>query len=129
MDPLLDALGKLLDGWPGSRWEWDGRFLAVASSFEIELEPAARARATQAFPRGWTASSLESAPPALRALAERTGGLGPGQRLLAGHDDRLFGLWWPWRSGAKITLRIGILGLGVADEPLPQVRALFGVTL
>jgi len=128
--PLLDALGQLKDGWPGSAWEWDGRFLSVASSFASELEPTARARAILAFPRGWTARSLELAPPALRALADKTGGLRAGQRLLAGSEttaSTLFGLWWPWSGGAKITLRIGILDLGVADDPLPRVRELFGV--
>ncbi len=130
--PLLDALGVLKDGWPGSPWEWDARSSTIASSFVIELEPAVRARATLVFPRGWTAKSLASAPPAFRALADKTGGVGAGQRLLAGNEataDRLFGLWWPWGSGAKITLRVGILDLGVADDPLPRVRELFGVKL
>ena len=130
--PLLDALGQLKDGWPGSAWEWDRRFLAIASSFASEVEPAARACATRAFPRGWTTKSLELAPPALRALADTTGGLRAGQRLLAGSEttaSSLFGLWWPWSGGAKITLRIGILDVGVDDDPLPRVRELYGVKL
>ena len=38
----------------------------------------------------------------------------------------LFGLWWPWGGGDKITLRIGILDISGTAEPLPRIRALFG---
>ena len=83
----------------------------------------------QVFPRGWTAKSLDAAPAELRALAERTGGLRAGQRLLAGDQlvcARLFGLWWPWSGGETITLRIGVLDLDATTDPLPRIRALFG---
>ncbi len=83
-----------------------------------------------AFPRGWTSKSLETAPPEMRALAERTGGLRAGQRVLGGDpvtSPSLFGLWWPWGGGAKITLRIGLLDIAADAEPLPRIRELFGV--
>jgi hypothetical protein len=129
-DPLLDRLTKLRDTWPSPPWGWDGRFAAISSSFEADQERAVRASAMLAFPRGWTTASLELAPPEMRALAERTGGLRAGQRLLAGDaatSPNLFGLWWPWGGGAKITLRIGILDLATDAEPLPRIRELFGV--
>jgi len=66
----------------------------------------------------------------MKALAERTGGLRAGQRLLAGDvatSAGLFGLWWPWGGSAKITLRIGILDIAAEAEPLPRIRELFGV--
>ena len=119
----MDKLLLLKQSWPGSPWSWDDRFAVVASSFTADLEPRARASAMHAFPRGWTTKSLDTAPASLRAIAERTGGLRSNQRLLAGADDTLYGLWWPWGNGTTITLRIG-----VADgTAVMQLRALFGV--
>ena len=126
--PLLDSLTRLRDSWPAPPWEWDARFSTVASSFAIEQEPMVRTSARLAFPRGWTAKSLETAPAPYRALAERTG-LRSNQRLLGGDElssPGLFGLWWPWGGGDRITLRIGILDLTGTADPLPQIRELFG---
>ena len=127
--PLFDSLTQLKASWPGSPWSWDTRFAAVASTFAATDEPKARASAVHAFPRGWTTKSLETAPATLRALAERTGGLRAGQRLLAGDAARgggLYGLWWPWGSGDKITLRLGLADVADTAEPVAQLRALFG---
>lgn len=127
--PLLDSLTRLKDTWPSPPWEWDGRFATIAASFAIEQEPAVRASAMLAFPRGWTMKSLETAPQAFRELAERTG-MRARQRLLGGDElgaPTLFGLWWPWGGEDRITLRIGILGADAATEPMPAIRALFGV--
>lgn len=128
--PLLDSLTRLRDSWPAPPWSWDARFSTVASSFAIELEPTVRASARLAFPRGWTTKSLETAPDPYRALAARTG-LRSNQRLLGGDElssPGLFGLWWPWGGGDKITLRIGIIDLVGTAEPLPRIRELFGAT-
>ncbi len=103
----MDGLVQLRATWPGGAWSWDGRFSAVASTFEATAEPAARASAMLAFPHGWTAKTIDTAPPVLIELAAKTGGLRAGQRLLGG--DGLFGLWWPWGGGDKITLRIGLV--------------------
>ena len=107
--------------WPGGAWSWDARFGMVASMFEAAQESLARASATLAFPRGWTVKSLDTAPPELVALAGKTGGLRAGQRLLGG-DDGLYGLWWPWGGGDKVTLRIGLV-----DREATELRALFDV--
>jgi hypothetical protein len=129
MDLLLQSLTRLKDTWPSPPWTWDARFATIAASFAIELEPVVRQSAQLAFPRGWTKKSLENAPEEFRALAERTG-MRSNQRLLGGDAvfaPKLFGLWWPWGSGDKITLRIGVLDVDAATEPLPSIRALFTV--
>lgn len=127
---MLAALTQLQATWPTPPWSWDDRFHTATASFAKDVEPAARASAMLAFPRGWTAKSLEAAPAAMRALAARTGGLRAGQRLLAGDElsaGNLYALWWPWSGGATITLRIGLLDVDLATAPFPQLRALFGV--
>ncbi|CAN5871843.1 hypothetical protein BH11MYX3_BH11MYX3_46980 [soil metagenome] len=128
--PLLDRLTQLKDTWPAPPWTWDSRFSTIASSFEAAQEPLVRASAMLAFPRGGTVASRDAAPPELRAIAERTGGLRAGQRLLGGDpitSPGLYGLWWPWGGNAKVTLRIGILDVTANAEPLPRLRDMFGV--
>jgi hypothetical protein len=125
---LVDKLVLLRDSWPSPPWTWDGRFHTIAATFSSEQQPEVRASAVQAFPRGWTTKSLDTAPAELRAIADRTGGLRSGQRLLAGDElfaPKLFGLWWPWGGGDKITLRIGIDGVDGASEPMVTIRRLF----
>jgi len=120
---VLEQLDALKRSWPGNEWTWDGRFSTVASSFAYDLEPVARKSAMNALTRGWTTKSIDNAPPSLRAICDRTGGLREGQRLLAGDQDSLFGLWWPWGGGDTITLRIGFDSV----EPVTRLRGLFGV--
>jgi hypothetical protein len=125
---LLERLTLLRDSWPNPPWSWDGRFNTIAASFSAEQEPQARASAMNAFPRGWTVKSLEKAPPDMQAIADRTGGLRAGQRLLAGDEmsaPKLFGLWWPWGGGDTVTLRIGVADADA--ELLTAIRDLFGV--
>jgi hypothetical protein len=105
---LLESLTRLKATWPSPPWSWDSRFATVAASFTIDLEPAVRQSAQ---------------------LAERTG-LRSNQRLLGGDEvfaPRLFGLWWPWGGGDKVTLRIGVIDVDAATEPVPSIRALFDV--
>lgn len=83
-----------------------------------------------AFPRGWTTKSLDNAPLEMKAIADRTGGLRQGQRLLAGDEmfaPKLYGLWWPWGSGDTITLRIGLDGIDGKTEPMLSIRRMFAV--
>jgi hypothetical protein len=128
--PLLESLTRLRDSWPNPPWSWDGRFNTISASFSADMEPDVRKSAMNAFPRGWTTKSLEKAPPEMQAIADRTGGLRQGQRLLAGDAmfaANLYGLWWPWGGGETITLRIGFADGDPAGEPLTAIRDLFGV--
>jgi hypothetical protein len=116
----MEQLEKLRATWPGSAWSWDARFGMIASTFTAAQEADARASAMLAFPRGWTAKSIDTAPPEIIALATKSGGLRAGQRLLGG-DGGLYALWWPWGGGDKVTLRIGYL-----DREASELRAPFG---
>jgi len=128
VESVFAQLELLRSGWPGLAWSWDGRMAMIASSFAKDAEPRARTCAQQAFPRGWTTNSLDTAPPALRAIAAQTGGLRAGQRLLGGSDDQLVGLWWPWGGGENISLRIGLVGLAPGDAAIARLRSLFAAT-
>ena len=130
---IFAALATLKSNWPGSAWSWDGRMGCCASSFPATLEAAARAVASAALPTFYTEETIATAPPSLVRVAEDSGGLRAGQLLfLGGEPARLvFGLWWPWRGGATISLRVGLVDAEADDEgtdgPGARLRQLFGL--
>lgn len=130
--PLFDALSRLKQEWPARGWSWDGRFVALASTFTVPYEVQARKAATLALPTELTSVTIAGAPHELRELATRTGGLRAGQLLLAGGPVgglTAFGLWWPWGDGETISMRVGLLDVNAAREPWRRLRDIFGVTM
>ena len=128
--PICKALETLHAGWPAGAWSWDARFGCLVAEFSVELAETIRALVLEALRDEWTASNVSTAPRPLRDLLARSGGLEPGQRLFGATESEsiaAFGLWWPWKNGRTISLRLGLLNLGALDEPYPQIRALFGV--
>jgi hypothetical protein len=124
---VLDALGVLVAEWPKPPWSWDGRFGMVScavSGADIEL---ARAVAVRALPHSFDATSLASAPAALRTLVDGCGGLRGNQLVFC--DDAsaptAVGLWWPWGGGGTVSLRVGLLDS--SDESAKALRARFNV--
>jgi hypothetical protein len=130
-EPVFEKLRLLQGAWPATSWEWDARFATLLSSFGSDLEIPARAAAAHVLTYAWTSETLPTAPAGLRAICERAGGLRAGQMLMAGKAGGvvLYGLWWPWGGGHKITLRVGIGECDVNEPPFPQVREMFGIHL
>lgn len=129
---LVESLRKLRSAWPTRGWSWDGRFSCLASSFHSDLASRARAAAQLALPNQWTSESLSTAPAVLRELASRTGGLRPGQALLASvafGQSHAYGLWWPWGDNESISLRVGLTGPDFTERHNEPLRDAFGVTL
>jgi hypothetical protein len=130
--PLLDAMKALRTEWPRRGWSWDARFSCVSSSFNADIEPQARAIALKTFPTEWLSTTLAQAPPYVRDVAQKSGGLRPGQLLLAGPPMGrafAFGLWWPWGDATTISLRVGIGGTDPREDVLNRFRDAFGVEL
>ena len=128
---LLAPMKELRAGWPSRGWSWDSRLSCVSSSFIAELEPNALA-AAKALSTEWTSSSIQKAPAHLRELAERTGGLRSGQRLMTGPPvgvSFVYGLWWPWGDGMTTSMRIGLGGPDATAEALQRLRDAFSVQL
>lgn len=125
---VMDALLLLKNDWPNSSWSWDARFTMLASSFGKDVAPQARATAARAMQYAWDPTTIATAPAGLRAIADKTGGLRQGQQILAGKagDVVIVGLWWPWRGGEMITLRLGLGEFDAMEPPFPRVRELFG---
>jgi len=130
LNQLLEALKRLRAGWPQRGWSWDSRLSCVSSSFNTDIEPQAKQAATIALSGEWTMNSIGQAPPALQTIAQRTGGLRQGQRVLCSAAfGRVFafGLWWPWGDGQTTSMRIGLGGADSIRDASIRLCEAFGV--
>lgn len=96
-----------------SKWEMDERLLAALVVFQKEDTEAIRKALETVFERQHDSSSIKKGSDSDKALAESLFGIS-GNQLLFILDDGdlvLFGAWWPWGDGNKISLRIGIFTL------------------
>jgi hypothetical protein len=116
--PSDDALREALEQLKGaaadpSEWEWDGRFEAGLLAFDKEREPAVLVVLDEVFDKIWSAKEVATGPDDVQALERRLGGLRSGQMLLTAFGrsagPTLWCAWWPWGSGARISIRIGVL--------------------
>ena len=103
-------------------WEWDGRFGMVLAAFGIERAEAITAAVSAELGSRWHAADIAGAPPRVRELAKRLGGLRAGQWLWT-HGDAdpvmAVGAWWPWGGGQRASLRIGY---DVQRDPAADAR-------
>jgi hypothetical protein len=123
---LSALLPRLAVDWPGSKWEWDGRLNCALSTVTKADEVRARGALTAVLPNVWTADTVREAPALIRQIGARTGGVLPRQLVFSVELPEgvfVYGLWWPWGSGASVSVRIG-----ASDESVvPGVRAALGL--
>jgi hypothetical protein len=130
LESLFAALKDLRAAWPSRGFSWDTRMTCVTSSINAEIQAKARTALAVALPTEWTSTSIAQAPPGLRDLAERTGGLRSGQLLLVSlpaGSTYAYGLWWPWGDGITTSVRIGLGGSGATNDAQQRLRDAFGV--
>jgi hypothetical protein len=130
---ILSGMKNLRSSWPSRGWSWDGRHSCVSSSFAVELEGKARAAASTVLPKDWTPATLSAAPPALREIAERSGGLRAGQAIFSAatitNSAFAYALWWPWGDGMTTSMRIGLGGAQATQDAYQRLRDVFSVEL
>jgi hypothetical protein len=127
---LFGAMKELRSAWPSRGWSWDARLACVTSSFNVEFEAKARAAVVAALSTEWTSATIQRASPALRDLAERTGGLRAGQFIFSSATvgpNFAYGLWWPWGDAMTTSLRVGLGGSGWREDAFQRLRDVFGV--
>jgi hypothetical protein len=126
LQALSGLLSRLGAGWPGSKWEWDGRLECGLSVVAQPDEARAQAALTAQLPGLWTADTLGEAPPLVRQICARFGGLLARQLAFSAELPQgvfAYGLWWPWGSGANVSVRIGASHASM----VPGVRKAFGL--
>jgi hypothetical protein len=97
-------------------WELDARLGCVVAAFDVGLAESTRASILAATGHDWNTDNIGSAPPAVRELAGKLG-LRAGQSLFASDPVNgavLYGAWWPWGSGKRISLRVGASGVDLS---------------
>ncbi len=85
----------------------------------------ARAVVLRFLPNEWGSKTIVNGPPALKEVAEATGGVRTDQKVFTGDTSgRLlgYGLWWPWGDEITISLRIGLGGY-VLDPDMAPARS------
>lgn len=111
--PLQSACETLRKAGDGTlRWEWDERVCAATASFPSELERSVLGTLDEIFDRIWSATEVRSGSAEIVELAASLGDLRSGQMLLTAQmgaaSPLLFCAWWPWSSGQRISIRIGM---------------------
>jgi hypothetical protein len=129
--PLFDSLARMKSAWPTRGWSWDPRLFCITSSFTTEQEPAARKAIQLALQNEWTSATIQKAPPLLRDVVERAGGIRQGQLALSTGPVAallVYALWWPWGDGETVSCRVGLADVDPNREPYSRFRDVFGVT-
>jgi len=129
---LFRSMKELRAAWPSRGWSWDKRLSCVTSSFADEVEERARAAAAAAFPSEWTSSTIQKAPPMVREIVERAGGIRSGQRVLSSPvvgSAFIYCFWWPWGDAMTTSVRIGLSSANPSHETLQRLRDSFSVEL
>jgi len=120
---LLSPVGA---DWPGSKWEWDDRLNCALSTVAKADEARAHTALAAHLPAIWTADSLGEAPVLIKQICGRTGGLLARQLVFSAPLPEgvfAYALWWPWGSGANVSVRLGVSH----ESVLPGVRAAFNL--
>jgi hypothetical protein len=104
-------------------WSWDGRFGAAVAAFDAGQAAATEAAVAAQLDARWGSADLGGAPQRVRALVGKLGGMRGDQSLFTHeHEGTLvWCAWWPWQSGTKFSLRVGVDG-----PSAPDPRAWFG---
>jgi hypothetical protein len=129
--PLFDSLARMKSAWPTRGWSWDPRLFCITSSFTTEQEPAARKAIQIALQNEWTSATIQKAPPLLRDVVERAGGIRQAQLALSTGPVAallVYALWWPWGDGETVSCRVGLADVDPNREPYSRFRDVFGVT-
>ena len=111
---IEEAGARLREVGPGdASWEWDDRFGAGLLAFDKAAEKNVLAVLDDVFDRIWSAKEMATAPGDVRSLETTLGGLRSGQMLLTAGvglgGPVLWCAWWPWGSGERISIRVGVL--------------------
>jgi hypothetical protein len=115
-------------------WEWDDHFQAVLSVISSEKQQEAQQILEACCDEVVDEQAHKDGPIEMRRILNQVGGLRSGQKaFLFGREQPEFIIvtWWPWGSGANISLRVRLMALGLrkddAETALSSFKSWFGV--
>ena len=107
----LIGFPSIVSSWSGGAWSWDTRFGCPTAIVEGEEREATLALLRRELPNMYDHTKRASLPACVAELIEASGGLRPGQCVIAddGRDGVYrYALWWPWTNGITVSIRLGI---------------------
>ncbi|MBE0635434.1 hypothetical protein IH601_05515 [Candidatus Bipolaricaulota bacterium] len=119
---LAEDLGKIVD------WKWDGRFSTAVGEFAATEKDRVLGVLEKHLVSTWDSLTVKDAPDVVQEISKKLGGLMSGQLLLLSDSRQaacIFCAWWPWGSGAKISIRIAPFNTSLADEDATALTAQF----
>ena len=119
---LAEDLGEIVD------WKWDGRFGTVLGEVSDAEKDQVIGILERHLDTTWDSSSVKEAPESVQEIARSLGGLMSGQLLLLSDSKQstcIFCAWWPWGSGAKVSIRIAPFSNSVTSEESVALTAQF----
>ncbi len=90
-------------------WKWDDRFETALTECNVSNKDSIRMILERFLTSTWDNANIDNAVDIVQTIANKFGGLMPGQLLFTAdknQDDFLFGVWWPWGDGNKISIRV-----------------------
>lgn len=117
LDTTLEALVAGLEGI--IEWRWDGRFNTALGELSASDKTRVLEILEQHLVSSWDSSSVREAPDVVQDIVKSLGGLMSGQLLLLSDSRQaacIFCAWWPWGSGARISIRIAPFSVALSSD-------------
>ncbi len=119
---IFTALPDLVRAWPGGQWVWDPNFDCAVCTCPAECAADVRSRLLDVMAELYDHARIVDAPEAILEVVRDTNGVRSGQYVFAGapvRDQVPFGLWWWWKDGSQVSIRVGLRDRAavVAEEP------------
>ena len=105
----LTGFPSIVSNWSGGAWSWDTRFNCPTAIVEGDERESTLAFLRRELPNVYDHTTRASLPGSVAEMVEATGGLRPGQCVIAddGRDGVYrFALWWPWTNGVTVSIRL-----------------------
>jgi hypothetical protein len=119
---LAEQTGSLVS------WEWDDKFLLLQAKITSKDKKTLFRTLKSCFDSLWSSKTLKRAPAAIKAIVETLGGIKEGQYMFFSNpelDIRIYSAWWPWATGDRFTIRLGIITQNMTDDDSLKIKRLF----
>jgi hypothetical protein len=107
---IENICGEFVSALQGNvSWKWDDRFETALTECNVSNKDSIRIILERFLTSIWEGSNIDNAPDIVQTIVNKFGGLMPGQLLFTAdtkQDDFLYGVWWPWGDGNKISIRV-----------------------
>jgi len=109
-------------------WKKDNWIKSSLSEFLTEDKEKIEKILLKHLPHKWDKFTLGDSPPNIQNIAVNLGGIKENQVLLAsepGEDSFIFGAWWPWQNGEKISIRLAPYSVNFSKDEMEEFIKVF----